>query len=111
MLQAAWLFVGLVALLSTGVAASTRTQAARLFPNSDGIAIFAGIIGFLSWGFWAFGCLNIEIATNDGTLVTYQLPELAYLGVALALIPGYIALTGPANIITRSTDNPTTDDI
>jgi expansin (peptidoglycan-binding protein) len=99
MLESAWLFVGTVAILSTGVALSTKTEVAGLYGSDDGIAIFSGIVGFLSWGVWSYGALNLELVTNTGEIVTMAIPEVTYFGVAMALIPGYIALTGPAETI------------
>lgn len=110
MLQSAWLFIGVVSILATGVALLTKTQGAALIPNDDGMAIFAGVVGFVSWGIWSYGALDLETVTDSGTVVSHSMPAVTYLGVALALIPAYIALTGPVDIIRRS-KNPTTDDI
>jgi len=106
MLLSAWLFIGFVALSSTGVALSTQTTAATQMPADDGIAIISGVLGFLSWAMWSFGAFNIEIATDSGSTLSYTLPPVAILGIVLALLPGYIALTGPAEIIRRSVNNP-----
>ena len=102
MLQSAWLFAGVVAVLSTGVAISTQTQTVAKGPSSDGLAIMSGIAGFISWGITAFGSLNVEVVTQDGSVTSFALPEVTLLCVMFALIPGYIALTGPADIIARS---------
>jgi len=109
MLQLTFLFVGVTAILATGVALSTQTQAAALFPNDDGIAIISGVVGFIAWGFFAYGALNVEVVTDSGTTVATSMPAVTYFAVALALIPGYIALTGPVNIINRARDTSAKD--
>lgn len=108
MLESAWLFIGVVALCSTAVAVSTKTQAAALFPNDDGVAIMSGITGVIAWGVWTYGALDVSVAA-DGTIHTFSMPSVAYFGVAMALIPAYIALTGPADIINRYRNADATD--
>jgi len=111
MLESAWLFIGFVALCSTGVALSTKTEVAGLYGSDDGIAIFSGIVGFLSWGVWTYGTLNLTVITNSGDRITAPMPELAYFGVAMALIPAYIALTGPAETISSRYRDTEANDI
>lgn len=91
MLIKVWLFIGLVALLATGLAMLT---------NDNGVAIMTGVLGFVAWGYWSFGALNIEIVSNGSTIAQDQ-QAVALLGIALAMIPGYIAFTGPVEIIER----------
>jgi len=105
-----WLFVGLIALSATGVALSTQTVASATMPDADGIAIFSGIVGFLSWGFWSFGSLTVVVATSGG-LAQAKMPGLTMLGVALAILCGYIALTGPAEIIASRYKDPRAEDL
>lgn len=92
MLQNAWLFVGVLAILATGAAVLT---------DDDGIAIASGSLGFVAWAIWSYGALNVVVGETGET---WTMPELTMLGVALALIPGYIALTGPVEIISRARD-------
>lgn len=89
MLLSAWLFVGVVALAASGVALAT---------SDDGLAVMTGILGFVTWGVWTFGALNLTVA-RDATVYTYSLPAVAIIGIAFALIPGFIALTGPVEVI------------
>jgi len=91
MLFGAWLFVGVIALLATGAAVSTRDNAK---------AIMAGIAGALAWGYWAFGALDLRVV-RDSTTYQYSQPELTILGVALALVPLFVALTGPFEVVGR----------
>jgi len=107
MLESAWLFSGVLAILSTGVAISTQTQTVAKTASADGIAIMSGIAGFISWGVFAFGSLNVEVLTQDGTVESFALPEVTLLAVMFGLVPGLIALTGPADIIARSRDPDT----
>lgn len=91
----AWLFVGLVAILATGVA---------IFTDDDAVAIMFGVAGFVTWGVWTFGTLEISVVGGGDAPEMYQMPALTFLGVALALLPGYIALTGPIEVISRHRD-------
>jgi hypothetical protein len=111
MLESAWLFIGLMGILSTGVALSTQTESVAQSGSADGIAIISGIVGFLSWGVWTFGTLEVESVTSSGSIVTSTMPELTMLGIVFSLVPGYVALTGPVEIIRRSVDDPGTKDI
>lgn len=92
MILSAWLFVGTVAVLASGVALATA---------KNEIAIMSGIVGFITWGVWTFGALNLEIV-RDATVYTFSVPEVAILGVALALIPAYIAFTGPVEMVGKA---------
>ncbi len=94
MLLQAWLFIGAVAALTTGAA---------LWTADDSIAILTGVLGFISWGLWAYGALNLQIV-RDATTYTYTQPEVALLGVALAIVPGFIALNGPVEMMARYRD-------
>ena len=100
MLESAWLFIGVIATLSTIFAVSTQSSFARMFPDDDAVAIMAGIVGFVSWAVWTYGSLNVEVVTDSGVEV-FGMPSVTFLGIALSLVPGYIALTGPADIIRR----------
>jgi hypothetical protein len=110
MLESAWLFIGFVALCSTAVALSTKTEVAGLYGSDNGIAIFAGIVGFLSWGVWTYGTFNLQVVTDSGVEV-FNMPSLTYFGIAMALIPAYIALTGPAETISSRYRNTDAKDI
>jgi len=105
MLESAWLFVGTVAVLSTGAAVL-----APVLSPSDGdvLAIVLGVAGFVSWGVWTYGTLNIVVV---GESVTYSFaqPSLTLLGVMLALVPGYVALTGPVEVVSRARDGDMRD--
>jgi len=109
MLQLTFLFVGVAGILATAVALSTQTQAAALFPADDGIAIISGVVGFVAWGIFSYGALNVEVVTDSGGVVSTSMPAVTYFGVALALIPAYIALTGPVNIINRARNTEAKD--
>lgn len=100
MLQSAWLFTGLVAILATGAAVGT---------NDDGMAIFAGTAGTITWGVWTYGTLNVEAVDGAGSTLTFTMPSLTLLGIALALIPAFVALTGPVELVGRATDAGTDD--
>lgn len=98
MLESAWLFVGFVALLASGLALAT---------SDDAVGIVAGTIGLLSWVLWAYGSLNVESADGSGA---FSMPALTLLGLAFAIVPAYIALTGPVEVVGRAR-NAGTDDL
>lgn len=100
MLESAWLFIGAVAILTTGAAVVTP---------DDGVAIVAGAMGFVSWGVWTFGSLNVRVI-GDSVTYTFSMPSVTLLGIALALIPGYIAITGPVEIVGRARRGETRPD-
>lgn len=108
MLQSAWLLIALIALSTTAVAVSTKSKGAAIWPNDDGVAIMSGVVGFISWGMVAFGAFDIRVV-GDSVTYTFTMPYVAIFAVMMALIPGYIALTGPATIIRRSLDTTTED--
>lgn len=91
MLWQAWLFVGTVAVLATGVA---------VFTDDDAVAIVSGCVGTVLWFIWAFGALNVEVITG-GSADTLSMPVLTFVGAGLGVIPAYIALTGPVDIVHR----------
>jgi len=104
MLASAWLFVGAVAFLWTVVAVTGGVVAGAQAGRGDGIATVGGVVGFVLWGVWTFGALNVEVVTDSGSTVTMTHPELAIVGVMMALVPGYIALTGPIELVSRYRD-------
>jgi len=110
MLESAWLFIGVLATLITGVALATQTAGAALIPDDDALAIVSGVLGFVLWGVWTFGALDLVVITDTGTEVVRSMPTVAFTGLMLSLVPGYIALTGPANIVRRA-DQPTSDQL
>jgi len=85
----AWLLIGVVATLAT---------AAAILTTDDSIAMIAGVVGFIGWGVWAFGALNLEIY-QQATVYSINEPVVAIVGVMLALLPGWIALTGPVQAV------------
>jgi len=98
MIVALWLFVATVGLLATAGAVLT---------NDDGVAILAGIAGVGAWGLAAFGALDLVVVSN-GTEVAAQYPPITVFCAGMSLIPLYVALTGPINIV-RRTRNPDAD--
>lgn len=99
MLESAWIFLGRAAMIIT---IATAVVAAMSTPRGDGDALtmVGGVTGFILWGMWAYGALNVEYVNNGSTFV-FSNPELTVLGIALAMIPGYLALTGPIELVSR----------
>jgi len=100
MLESAWLFIGAVAVLVT---------AAAVLTTDDGVAIMAGVVGFILWGMWTWGSLDVRVV-GDSVTYSFTMPGVTFVGIMLALIPGFIALTGPIDIAKRAR-TPEADDI
>lgn len=100
MLESAWYTIAIVAILATSGAVLTK---------DDALATILGIVGFISWAVWTFGSLNVVVITSSGTVVTYASPAATILGIAFTLLPGYIALTGPIEAMSRYRDGQMDD--
>lgn len=100
MIESAWLFTGGLATLAT---------IGALLTTDDGMAIITGVLGFISWGVWTFGTLEV-IVVRDAVTYSYSMPSITFVGLAFALVPAYIALTGPVEIVARYR-KPSQDDV
>lgn len=94
MLESAWLFLGVLGILSLGAAVTTA---------DDAVAIVAGTLGFVLWGVWTYGSLDVEVVA-DTTIHRFEMPTVSLVGLALAIVAGYIALTGPVELVSRVYD-------
>lgn len=101
MLQSTWLMITFIALCATAVAVSMKTKAAGFVGNDNGVAIFSGVVGLISWGLVAYGSLNI-VVVGDSVTHSFSMPSVTYFAIMMALIPAYVALTGPVEIISRA---------
>jgi len=108
MLESQVLFIGRVAFLWTLVTVAGAAYVDAQDTTGDSLATVGGVVGFVLWGVWTFGVLNVEVVDGGSTTV-FTHPELAILGVAMALVPGYVALTGPIELIKRARDPEMTD--
>lgn len=95
----AWAVLSALCLLWTGallyVATRTETDVAA-------ISQLMGVIGTILWLVWAWGTLEIQVPSEDTTAeIVYSHPELALVGLLMALPPAYIALTGPFELVKR----------
>lgn len=96
-----WLFLGFVAFTWTLVLVAI---AAVSTPDTDGLATYGGIVGFVLWLVWSFGALEHTIVKASGGSMLEQTqthPELALVGLLMSTIPGFIALTGPFDLVRR----------
>lgn len=91
MLESAWLFIGCIGVL---------TSAGALMTTEDAMAMVFGSIGFVTWAIWSYGSLTVEVVGNT-EVFEFAMPSLTFLGIAMALLPAYIALTGPIELIER----------
>jgi len=102
MLETAWIQVGRIALVLT-LATVTLAAVSDVRGQGEALSTYLGIASFITWGVWTFGSLNVT-TLDGGSQFTFSHPELAILGVVLALVPGYIALTGPIELVARARD-------
>lgn len=101
MLESAWLFVGCLGVLAT---------LGALVTADDGVAIIAGVAGAITWGVWTYGTLDL-VVVGDSVTYTFTMPALTLLGLMLALIPSYVALTGPVELVSRAVGGAEVDDL
>ena len=93
MLESAWLFVGLIATLATSGA---------VLSNDDALAIILGVMGFVSWGIWTYGTFEITVV-DGGVTYAFSEPAISVFGIVMAMLPLYIALTGPIELAKNAT--------
>lgn len=110
MYESAWLFIGRIAFAWTVITLAAAVYVDPIDDTGDGLATIAGVVGFVLWGVWTFGTLEIVAVADNGSEVVFTQPELTFVGIVLALVPGYIALTGPIELINRARQ-PSTDEI
>lgn len=109
MLESAWLFVGRIAFAWSVLVVLAAVYFDPADSAGDGLVMIGGVVGFVVWGVWTFGTLEI-IVVDGGSELAFTHPELTILGVAMALVPGYFALTGPIDLISRAR-RPDTDEL
>jgi len=109
MILSAWLFVGAIAFVWTLVTVIAAAYADPRDRQGDAVAIIGGTLGTVLWGVWTYGTLEI-VVVDSTTTYSFAHPELTILGIAMAMVPGYIALTGPIELINRARE-PRTDEI
>lgn len=103
MLESTWLFIGATALLTTGMAAATQTQASAYFDRyADPIAIVAGMIGLVSWAILAYGSLDLTVV-GDSVTYSFSQPAVTFWCAIMALPNLYVALTGPMETLKKAT--------
>jgi hypothetical protein len=102
MQQTIWLFIGCVGVLTT-----LGTVLAAAY--DDAMMIVGGFLGFVVWGVWTYGSLNVERATRC-CVYSWSSPAVTLLGVMLALIPAWFALTGGPELFRKYRD-PNTEEI
>lgn len=78
MLQAVYIFLGTVALLTSAVSVSNR------LPVDVNVAGAAA--AFVLWTMWGFASYDIEVVTDSGTVVTREYIPLAIVGLAAAAV-------------------------
>lgn len=101
MIESAWLFLGRMAFVWTLVvlAASIYVE-----PGDDDLPLVLGsVIGVIFWVIWAFGALSVETASN-GEVLEFSSPPLLAVGIAMAIVNGYITIEGSLSTISRWND-------
>lgn len=73
MIQSIYIFLGLIALVTSGVAISQR------FPIDITVGASAG--AFILWTIWGMSSYKVEVVTNTGTVVDNQYLSLVLMGL------------------------------
>lgn len=102
MLQSAWLLLGLLGAGATALAA--------LRERDDGLMLVFGAVGFVAWGLFAYGALEVEVV-GDAVTYSFSMPAVAMFGVLAALVPGYLVLVGPAELVSDRVRKPRQEDL
>lgn len=90
MQELTWVFLGVIAAAATYVALST--------PDDQRVIIF-GLIGFLTWGLFAYGALSVQHVSANGVISIHRYPALTAWGLMMAAPNFYVALTGPLELV------------
>lgn len=89
----AWVFVGFIGACASYISVTT---------DNDQVAIISGCIGLISWLLFAYFSLSITVYDTNGSPHTTRYPAMALWGLAMAAPNLYVALTGPLEILTDS---------
>lgn len=101
MLESAWLFMGLVALSVTGLA---------LLTSDDALAVVLGAVGLVSWGLVAYGSLNV-VVVGDSVTFSFSMPAVTIFAVLCSLVPGFVLVAGPPNLLGSRVRQPQHDEL
>lgn len=100
MLESAWLMLGTMAFVWTVLI----VFASAYFPEAgNDIAMVGGTSGAILWGVWTFGTLQVEVV-EGATVYEFAMPSLTLVGLVMAIIPLYVAVTGPVELMARYRD-------
>lgn len=95
MLESTWLFIGLMAVLTTAFAAMTQTRLALIMDRyGNQIAMIAGTLGAISWLMLAWGSLDIRVV-GDAVTYSFTQPSVTAWCLMMAIFPAYCAWQGP----------------
>lgn len=65
---------------------------------------------FVGWGIVAYGSLDVRVV-GDAVTYTFSMPEVTVFAALMSLVPGYVALIGPAEAIGQRVGSPRQEDI
>lgn len=98
MLESAWLFIGAVAILTTA-----GSIAALDIYSKDTLALVLGVAGVGAWLMLAYGSLDVRVV-GDSVTYSFTMPAVTLFCGAMALVPAFIALTAPVELVARARD-------
>lgn len=76
--QTTWLFLGLLAILTSGAAVIGRRSAF--------VALAGSAAAVLLWGIWAVNAYSVVTITDSGETIRQSNPALGIIGLALAVL-------------------------
>lgn len=109
MLESTWLTIAATAILTTVFAASTQTRVSGLYDEyADPIAMVGGLLGVASWGMLAYGSLDLRVV-GDSVTYSFSQPGVTVWCLMMAVVPLYVALTGPLEGMKRAVSTTAED--
>lgn len=101
MLESAWLLMAIVALTVSGLA---------LLTDDDALAVVLGAVGVVAWGMVAYGSLDVRVV-GDSVTYTFSMPAVTIFAVICSLVPGFVLVAGPPNLLGSRVRQPSHDEL
>lgn len=101
MLESAWLLIA---------AAGIAVTALALLSDDEAVAMVLGAVGVIAWLMVAYGALDVRVV-GDSVTYTFQMPAVTIFAVAMALIPAFVLIAGPPNLLGSRYPNPRSEEM
>jgi hypothetical protein len=91
-------------------AAAIATTALALMSDDDALAMVLGAVGVVAWGMVAYGALDVRVV-GDSVTYSFGMPAVTIFAVAMALVPGFVLIAGPPNLLGSRVRDPRQDEL